>query len=254
MKDDVLVEIVIPVYNEQAILEKSVNTLRDYLIAHFPYRWRITIADNASIDETYAIGRKLQEQYSDVRISHLDQKGRGRALRHVWMDSDADVVSYMDVDLSTNLQSFLPLVAPIITGHSDLAIGSRLAKGARVTRQWKREIISRIYNLIIKFFFWNNFTDAQCGFKAGRASVIKEMLPVVQNQEWFFDTELLLLAEEQGKRIYEVPVDWIEDLDTRVRIVKTAREDLNGLVRVRRQRRSRKRQPSAPQLTESARV
>lgn len=254
MKDDVLVEVVIPVYNEEVVLEKSVNTLREYLVAHFPYRWRITIADNASKDNTLAIGRRLQEQYPDVQIIHLDQKGRGRALRHVWMQSDADVVSYMDVDLSTNLQSFLPLVAPIITGHSDLAIGSRLAKGARVTRQWKREIISRIYNLIIKLFFWNNFTDAQCGFKAGRASVIKEMLPLVQNQEWFFDTELLLLAEEQGKRIYEVPVDWIEDLDTRVNITKTAREDLEGLVRVRRQRRFRKHNNVVPQLQETANV
>lgn len=240
--DKALVEIVIPVYNEQAVLEKSVTTLRDYLAAHFPYNWRITIANNASTDNTLEIAKGLEAKYPDVRVHHLDQKGRGRALRAVWSISDADVVSYMDVDLSTTLESFLPLVAPILTEHSDLAIGSRLAKGARVTRQWKREIISRIYNLIIKLFFWNNFTDAQCGFKAGRTSVVKELLKEVENQEWFFDTELLLLAEEKGMRIYEVPVDWIEDLDTRVKIVKTAREDLNGLVRVRRQRKERRQQ------------
>lgn len=241
-KTDVLVEIVIPVYNEQAVLEKSVNTLRDYLTSYFPYRWRITVANNASTDNTLEIARCLEQTYPDVRVVHLDKKGRGRALRTVWENSDADVVSYMDVDLSTTLQSFLPLVAPIITGHSELAIGSRLAKGARVTRQWKREIISRIYNLIIKLFFWNNFTDAQCGFKAGRTSVIKELLPQVENQEWFFDSELLLLAEEKKMRIYEVPVDWIEDLDSRVKIAKTATEDLKGLWRVRKQRKQRKSQ------------
>ena len=236
---DVLVEIVIPVYNEEVILEKSVTTLRDYLGAFFPYNWRITIANNASIDRTLEVAKRLEATYPDVHVHHLDQKGRGRALRAVWNASQADVVTYMDVDLSTNLQSLLPLVAPIITGHSELAIGSRLAKGARVTRQWKREIISRIYNLIIKLFFWNNFTDAQCGFKAGRTSVIKQLLTEVENQEWFFDTELLLLGEEKGMRVYEVPVDWIEDLDSRVKIVKTANEDLKGLVRVRRQRRER---------------
>ncbi len=239
---DVLVEIVIPVYNEEVILEKSVTTLRDYLAEHFPYKWRITIANNASIDHTLEIARRLEATYPDVRVHHLDQKGRGRALRAVWNASDADVVSYMDVDLSTTLQSFLPLVAPIITEHSELAIGSRLAKGARVTRQWKREIISRIYNLIIKLFFWNNFTDAQCGFKAGRTTVVKELLQEVEDQAWFFDSELLLLAEEKKMRIYEVPVDWIEDLDSRVKIAKTATEDLKGLVRVRRQRKIRQKQ------------
>jgi glycosyltransferase involved in cell wall biosynthesis len=239
--NEVLVEIVIPVYNEEVVLEKSITTLREYLLEHFPYRWKITIANNASIDGTLEIARRLEATYPDVQVCHLDQKGRGRALRTAWSQSEADVVSYMDVDLSTNLQSFLPMVAPIITGHSELSIGSRLAKGARVTRQWKREIISRIYNLIIKLFFWNNFTDAQCGFKAARTSVIKEMLPLIENQNWFFDSEMLLLAEEKGYRIYEVPVDWIEDLDTRVKIVKTATEDLKGCWRVRKQRWLRRR-------------
>ncbi|HEX2910615.1 MAG TPA: dolichyl-phosphate beta-glucosyltransferase [Chloroflexia bacterium] len=231
---DVLVEIVIPVYNEQEVLEKSVNSLRAYLLEYFPYRWRITIADNASIDKTWEIAQRLQETYSDVKAVHLDQKGRGRALRYVWSNSDADVVSYMDVDLSTNLKSFLPLVAPIITGHSDLAIGSRLARGAIVTRQWKREIISRCYNFMIKLSFFNAFSDAQCGFKACRTDVARRLLPLIENNEWFFDTEMLLLAEHNHLPIYEVPVEWIEDLDSRVKIVKTAMEDVKGLVRIRK--------------------
>jgi glycosyltransferase involved in cell wall biosynthesis len=231
---DVLVEIVIPVYNEQEVLEKSVTTLRNYLQDHFPYRWRITVADNASLDRTWEIAQRLQETYPDVKALHLDKKGRGRALRYAWTNTDADVVSYMDVDLSTNLKSFLPLVAPIITGHSDLAIGSRLARGAVVTRQWKREIISRFYNMMIKLSFFNAFSDAQCGFKAVRADVAHRLLPLIENNEWFFDTEMLLLAEHNNLRIYEVPVEWIEDLDTRVKIVKTAMEDIRGLWRVRK--------------------
>ena len=236
----VRVEIVIPVYNEERVLRQSVETLRAYLMRYFPYRWQITVADNASTDGTWNLAQTLMAEYEGVHALHLDQKGRGRALRTAWLASDADVVSYMDVDLSTNLESFLPLVAPIITGHSDLAIGSRLLRAAVITRQWKREIISRCYNLMIRMLFRNRFSDAQCGFKAIRGTTARELLPRVENQEWFFDTEVLLLAEERGLRIYEVPVVWVEDLDSRVNIRRTALEDIKGLIRVRKQRWNRR--------------
>ena len=232
----VRVDIVIPVYNEEAALPKSVATLCDYLSTYLPYDWRVIIANNASTDNTLAIAQGLAAENPRVSVLHLDRKGRGRALKAAWLASDADVVSYMDVDLSTNLQSFLPLVAPLATGHSEVAIGSRLLKGAVVTRQWKRELISRCYNLLIKLIFRNKFSDAQCGFKAVKRSVARQLLPEVENNEWFFDTELLLLAEEHKMRIYEVPVDWIEDLDSRVKIVSTAAEDIKGLLRVRARR------------------
>ncbi len=232
----VSVEIVIPVYNEEDMLQQSITTLCDHLENYFPYDWKVTIANNASTDGTLAIALRLAEACPRVSVLHLDQKGRGRALRTAWLASDADIVAYMDVDLSTNLTAFLPLVAPLATGHSDVAIGSRLLKGAAVTRQWKREVISRCYNLLIKLLFRNGFSDAQCGFKAVKRSVARRLLPEVENQEWFFDTELLLLAEEHGLRIYEVPVDWIEDLDSRVNIVSTAVEDVKGLLRVRSRR------------------
>lgn len=237
----VTVDIVIPVYNEEAALPKSVATLRDYLNTYFPYEWRVIIANNASTDNTLAVAQELAAADPHVSVLHLDRKGRGRALKAAWLASEADVVSYMDVDLSTNLQSFLPLIAPLATGHSDVAIGSRLLKGAVVTRQWKREIISRCYNLLIKIFFRNRFSDAQCGFKAVKRSVARQLLPEVENNEWFFDTELLLLAEEAGLRVYEVPVDWIEDLDSRVKIVSTATEDIKGLLRVRARRLRQRR-------------
>lgn len=238
----VTVDIVIPVYNEEQALPSSIATLCTYLETYFPYNWRVVIANNASTDGTLTTAQALSATYPRVSVLHLDQKGRGRALRTAWGASDADIVSYMDVDLSTNLQSFLPLVAPLATGHSDLAIGSRLLHGAIVSRQWKREVISRAYNLLIKLLFRNRFSDAQCGFKAVRRSVARVLLSRVENQEWFFDTELLLAAEEQRLRIYEVPVEWIEDLDSRVHIAATALEDVKGLLRVRARRLRQRRQ------------
>ena len=235
-----LVEIVIPVYNEERALRPCIEKLRAYLTDTFPYPWQIRIADNASKDRTWEIAQELTREYPDVRAMHLDQKGRGRALRAAWLASDADIVSYMDVDLSTGLNAFLPMIAAIAVGHSHLGTGSRLMHGARITRQFKRELTSRVYNTLINLTFRNGFSDAQCGFKAMRRTLALEMLPYIENQEWFFDSELLLLAEERNLRVVEIPVDWDEDLDSRVNIRKTATEDIQGLLRVRRQRKERR--------------
>jgi putative flippase GtrA len=229
-----LVEIVVPVHNEEHVLGRSIRRLHAYLTETFPYPFRITIADNASADTTWQVATALAAELPEVRAVHLDQKGRGRALRQVWGDSDADVVSYMDVDLSTGLDAFLPLVAPLLSGHSDLAIGSRLHRGSAVVRGPKREIISRTYNLMLRTTMAARFSDAQCGFKAGRADVVKALLGSVEDQTWFFDTELLLLAERSGLRIHEVPVDWVDDPDSRVDIVRTVKDDLKGMWRVAR--------------------
>src|SRR5918998_866781 len=232
----VRVEVVVPVYNEQEALPKSIPALCAYLETYFPYRWSVVIADNASTDATLSVAEGLASAYPGVSVLHLNEKGRGRALKAAWSASEADIVAYMDVDLSTNLWSFLPLVAPLATGQSDVAIGSRLLRGAMVTRQWKREVISRCYNVLIKALFGNGFSDAQCGFKAIKRSVAQELLPQIEDGEWFFDTELLLLAEERGYRVSEVPVDWVEDLDSRVEVASTALEDVKGLLRVRTER------------------
>jgi putative flippase GtrA len=226
------VEIVVPVYNEEVGLAVSVRRLHAYLEANFPFPWRITIADNASTDRTWAVARILAAELDGVHALHLDQKGRGLALRTAWMASEAKVVAYMDVDLSTDLDACLPLVAPLLSGHSDIAIGSRLANGARVVRAPKRELISRSYNLILKATLHNRFTDAQCGFKAIRTETARALLPMVQDNAWFFDTELLTLAERNGLRIHEVPVDWVDDPDSRVDIRSTAVEDLKGVWRL----------------------
>jgi glycosyltransferase involved in cell wall biosynthesis len=232
--DTAAVEVVIPVYNEEASLSPSVRRLHAYLDAHFPLTWRVSIADNASTDRTWAVANRLASELDGVRVVHLDAKGRGRALRKAWLASTASVVAYMDVDLSTDLDALLPLVAPLVSGHSDVAIGTRLAHGSRVVRGPKRELISRVYNLLLKATLHNGFSDAQCGFKAVRADVARMLLPLVEDDGWFFDTELLILAEHNGMRIHEVPVDWIDDADSRVDVRATAMEDLRGIWRVLR--------------------
>jgi len=229
-----ILDVVVPVYNEEIDLEPCVRRLRDYLTERFPYPFRITIADNASTDSTLEIAAQLQRELPEVVVLHLDQKGRGRALHAAWSASDARILSYVDVDLSTDLAALLPLVAPLISGHSDLAIGSRLSRGSRVVRGAKREIISRCYNFLLHGALAARFSDAQCGFKAIRKDVADRLLPLVEDNEWFFDTELLVIAERAGLRIHEVPVDWVDDPDSRVDIVATALADLRGVMRLLR--------------------
>jgi glycosyltransferase involved in cell wall biosynthesis len=229
-----VLDVVIPVYNEQNDLEPCVRELHAHLAGTFPYPFRITIADNASTDDTLALAETLQAALPEVRAVHLPEKGRGRALRAVWLKSDAPVLAYMDVDLSTDLRALLPLVAPLLSGHSDLAIGTRLARTSQVVRGPKREFISRSYNLLLRRTLHTRFSDAQCGFKAIRAEVARQLLPLVEDAGWFFDTELLVLAERAGLRIAEVPVDWVDDPDSRVDIVATALADLRGVARLGR--------------------
>jgi putative flippase GtrA len=226
------VEIVVPVHDEQAILETSVRRLHDYLTERFPLDWVVTIADNASHDRTWDVACDLADRLDGVQAVRLERKGRGRALRATWSASAARVVAYMDVDLSTDLDALLPLVAPLVSGHSDVAIGTRLAPASRVVRGPKREAISRCYNLLLRNVLRAGFSDAQCGFKAVRADTARALLPLVEDDTWFFDTELLVVAEHNGLRIHEVPVDWVDDPDSRVDVVRTATDDLRGVVRV----------------------
>ncbi|MEH1167311.1 glycosyltransferase [Micromonospora sp. CPCC 205539] len=229
-----VLDVVIPVHNEETDLGPCVRRLHAHLSEHFPYPFQITIADNASVDDTLKVADGLARELPGVDVLHLDDKGRGRALRAAWSASSAPVLAYMDVDLSTDLAALLPLVAPLISGHSDLAIGTRLARTSRVVRGAKREVISRAYNLLLRGALAARFSDAQCGFKAIRAEVAAGLLPLVQDTGWFFDTELLVLAQRAGLRIHEVPVDWVDDPDSRVDIVATALADLRGMARVGR--------------------
>ncbi|WP_084773004.1 glycosyltransferase [Nonomuraea candida] len=225
------VDIVIPVLNEERALPGCVRTLARYLDG-FPLPWRVTIVDNGSTDATWPVASALAGEFERVHARRLDVRGRGAALRAAWQDSPADIVAYMDVDLSTDLDALFPLVAAVASGHSEIAIGTRLAPGARTRRSLRREVVSRGYNALLRYGFGVRFSDAQCGFKAARTDVVRPLMGRIEDDSWFFDTELLLLAEHNGLRVHEVPVDWIEDGDSRVRVVRTAVDDLKGLARV----------------------
>ncbi len=227
--------VTIPVYNEEKALPVSIPMLHAFLSEHMAaYDWAIEIADNASIDRTPEVSRGLAQQFERVRYLRLEQKGRGRALKRSWTGCNADIVSYMDVDLSTNLESFPPMIDALAHGGYDIGTGSRLMKGANTVRSFKREFISRTYNIMVKAMFFTRFSDAQCGFKAVTRQVVNVLMPHIEDNVWFFDSELLIIGEKNGYRIFDVPVKWIEDLDTRVKIVKTAVDDIKGLLRVRR--------------------
>jgi glycosyltransferase involved in cell wall biosynthesis len=225
--------VVIPVYNEEEELKKSVTTLHVYLSEHLKdFDWTITIVDNASNDQTFPIAQKLASTVGHVQAVHLPLKGRGRAVKKIWQTISSDVHAYMDVDLSTDLKHFPPLVRSLLRGY-DIAIGTRNARGSRVYgRSMLRTLTSKMYIFLVKFFFWVNFSDAQCGFKAVTKRVVKEVIPKIKDNEWFFDSELLIFAEKSGYRIYEEPVTWIDNPGSTVRVMKTAQGDLEGLYRL----------------------
>lgn len=229
-----IVLIALPVYNEEEQLEKSVVALSNFIKNQTQYDWKIFIADNASTDNTSEIARRLAEQNEHVNYVRISEKGRGRALRKIWSEFEYDIGCYMDIDLSTNLDALPKLIETTDSGPADITIGSRLIPDARVKRNFKREIISRIYNRIIHIMFNPSFKDAQCGFKAIRYSTAKKLLPLIENTNWFFDTELLLLADHYKYAIFEIPVEWIDDLGTTVNIFKTAIEDMRGLKRMKK--------------------
>jgi glycosyltransferase involved in cell wall biosynthesis len=232
------VDVVVPVYNEEEALPRSIPVLREFLAGEaFPYEWRIVIADNASVDGTPEASRRLAEQFpGEVVYVRMEEKGRGRALKRTWSDSTKDIVSYMDVDLSTGLEAFPLLISAIAEEGYALAVGSRLLPDSRVNRSLGRRALTLSYKLIIKAMLWTRFSDAQCGFKAVRADVARLLIPLIEDNNWFFDTEMLILAEKAGYRVKDVPVAWVEDTDTRVNVPKTISEDLLGLTRMRLRR------------------
>jgi hypothetical protein len=226
------VEIVVPVYNEERTLATSVRRLRAYLDQSFPFTSVVTVVDNGSTDGTSVVAAGLAAELDGSAGRPPDRQGPGRALRAVWSTSPAQVVAYMDVDLSTSLDALLPSGGAAALGSQRR--GHRDPAGPRCPRRAGTEagVHLPVYNLLLKAFLGNGFSDAQCGFKAARTEVARALLPLVEDNEWFFDTELLVLAERSGFRIHEVPVDWVDDPDSRVDILRTARDDLLGLIRL----------------------
>ena len=234
------INITIPVFNEERQLAESVCKLHRFLAEHCQFRFEIVIANNGSTDRTQEVAEQLCRAQSVGRVVCLQEKGRGRAVKRTWTEATADVLSYMDVDLSTGLDAFSPMIRALTSGEFDLAIGSRLRAGSITKRSLHREVISRCYNRLVRFAFSTNFSDAQCGFKAITKEAAQRLLPVIEDNGWFFDTELLAIAEKSGYRIFDMPVQWTEDPDSRVKIISTAWADVQGIIRVRRSLRSGK--------------
>ena len=242
-RDNFTVDVVIPVLNEAHVLAGSVERVLQFLRERARCKWHVVVVDNGSTDGTQDVARQLCRQYPEVQFVHLSQRGRGRALRHAWLQSRAEVVCYMDVDLSTDLKHLPDLITAIGDQGYDVATGSRLMRQSQTTRSWKREVISRIYNLFVKAVLFTRFSDAQCGFKAVSRKAVEHIIPQVADQSWFFDTELLVLAEKQGYRIKDIPVVWLEDDDSRVKIFKTGWDDIKGVCRVRKHLWKRRTSP-----------
>lgn len=228
------VEITIPVYNEEKELEKNITTLFNFCDKSLrAYDWHITIADNASTDNTPVIAATLANKNPKILYFRLEQKGRGRAVKRVWSQSKCDYCIYMDLDLSTDLVHLPNILKKLEKGY-DVAIGSRLAKGARVEgRTFLRELTSRVLNFFfIQFFFHTHFTDAQCGFKGVTRNIVENLIPKIKDNEWFFDGELLIVAEKSGYKIYEEPVHWVDNPGSTVRLIATIWGDLMSIKRL----------------------
>lgn len=244
------INVTLPVFNEEAQIAASTKRLHRFLSQSDLGLFEVVISDNGSTDRTWALACELAREYESVRAVRLEEKGRGRAIKAVWSKSEADILSYMDVDLSTNLEAFPGLIAPLRTGAFDIAVGSRLLPQSHVKRGWKREMISRCYNMLPKLLFQTRFSDAQCGFKAITRRAADDLLHLIEDNGWFFDTELLVLGERLGYRIFDLPVRWVDDPDSRVKIFKTAVEDVKGLIRLSRNfalaRYSTRHRPSQP--------
>ena len=229
------IDVIIPCLNEERALPESVGRLHEFMSSNMAeYSWSIVVADNGSTDGTLEAAADLAERFAEVRFIRLQERGRGRALRRAWTESAADVMAYMDVDLSTDLEHLPTLVSAIVDDGYHVAIGSRLLPQSQVVgRTLKREITSRGYSLLFRSMFFTPFRDAQCGFKAVSKRVAHDLSPLVLDNGWFFDSELLILAQKCGFRIREIPVRWTDDPDTRVRIIRTAWEDVKGLLRLK---------------------
>lgn len=233
------VDIALPVLNEEQSLDANVRALFEELTARCAYNWSLTIVDNGSTDDSWEVARKLADTEPRIRALRLGERGRGGALKAAWTSSEADILAYMDIDLSTDLAALVPLLDPIAASLADISIGSRLDRSSQVTRGVRREAISHVYNWIARAVLRYGVRDAQCGFKAVTRQVAQSIVPLVEDDSWFFDTELLVLAWRRGMRIEEIPVRWIEDDDSRVRIMHTAIDDLRGIWRLARDRGDR---------------
>ncbi len=226
---------VLPIYNEEVQLADSVKKLMTVADSLDPakYSYQIAVGDNASTDSSPAIAKALSEEFpGKVRHIRLEQKGRGRMLKKIWLEEDFDYSMYMDIDLSTDVAHITPSLAALDAGAA-LAIGVRLGKGSKVVgRNPWRELTSRVYCGLVQMIAGSRIRDFQCGFKGITKQAALHYVSLVEDVTWFFDTELILITEKSGGKIHQEPVFWTDDPGTTVNVYRTAMDDLEGLRRV----------------------
>jgi glycosyltransferase involved in cell wall biosynthesis len=212
----------VPAYNEENILEKNVNLILKYMGANFN-NFKIVIANNGSTDKTNDIAKKLAKDNNEILLITTKKRGKGLAIKNSWLKFDADIYAYMDADLSTSLRDFSKLINAIKEGN-DISIGSRYLKKSVVKRGLNRAIFSKLYNQLLALLFKTNVKDMQCGFKAVNEDIIKKHIPRIKDDSWFFDTELVIMAENQGYTIKEIPVSWKSNPESKLKIIKVGFE------------------------------
>ena len=233
------VEICLPIYNEEKILEKNVNTLINYCLEkNFGFDWKIVIVINGSKDGSLKISQSLKEKFPAlIDYVNFEDPGRGQALKKYWGKSEADIVTYMDIDLAVSLNHLDDLIWQIIEDQTDLTIGSRLLPESKIKRSFIRELSSQTYNFLSRVILGHNFSDMQCGFKAIRKKSLEKIIEHLQEQKWFFDTELILFAKQNGLRIKELPVDWSEnrydERKSKVNLLKDSLKFFYNLIRLK---------------------
>lgn len=227
--------IVLPVYNEEKIIEGHALKILNYCQQNLQDDFQIVIADNASSDATSQIAQRLTQLYPQIKYYHLEQRGKGLAIKSVWRKFEADFYIFMDADLSTDLSALPNLLEVLKTSGADLVAGSRYLKNSQIKRSSGRLIISKIYNLIINILFRCSIHDLANGFKGANRLVVEKILPLTKNEKWFFDSELTLLTHHYGYRVKEIPVAWQEHRTTksRVNIISTSLEYLIELIKLK---------------------
>ena len=235
-----LINITFPVYNEEKVLEQKIKKFYNFLKNNkkFKYKFEIIISDNKSTDRTKIIGKKLEKKYNEIKYLRVERKSRNYAIKKSWLSSKAEIVSYMDIDLSTDLKYFIPMINMLIEEKYELVVGNRLGKNSKVlNRNLKREILSRGYNLLLRIIFFHKIKDHQCGFKGMYKSSFVDLnknIKDIKEEIWFFDTELILRAVRNKMKIGEIDVKWTDDLDSSVNVIKAIIEDLKGIYRVKK--------------------
>ncbi|MFH0875070.1 MAG: glycosyltransferase [archaeon] len=227
------IDIVLPVYNEEELLEYNTLKLHTHLSSFFKdYNWKIIIAENGSNDQTFRIAKKLCKKYSNISCFHLKTKGRGFALRNAWTDSKADIVCYMDIDLSTDLSHLKDLISSVGAKYT-AATGSRLSNLSKVSRPIYRSFLSKSYNFLVRLILKTKIMDLGCGFKAAKRELIVPLFKSVKSNDWFFDAELFLLIEKKEYSIKQIPVKWMHGAKSKVKLTSIISEYMKSIIRMR---------------------